>query len=336
MLLSDSEVISLCDQYMHGSDHPDQVGYREQVKGREFADKALFLERQKMLADLGEFHNKRLLDVGCGFGWHAFVFSLLGNNSVVGLDILPGMIEGMNESIETMKTKGVVFSLAGICGDICNVDLEPNSFDAIYSNEAIEHVHDMDLMMDRCRHLLTPGGKLLLINDQNIYDRKGAADTLEMYEKREHSWEWCAYLKSLRPIEHGNAKPFAVMRTEIVTAANPALTKDQIERIVYATPGMLRADIEKLAVSYKDGMPLPNRPRIDWCRNPDTGEYAERLFDPFALAAMLRKRNFKRVQVRHYFRRLPLNFFNGIQFPPLNKALFNVRPQFIIYGERSA
>src|SRR5271166_6860955 len=40
---------------------------------------------------------------------------------------------------------------------------------------------------------------------------------------------------------------------------------------------MLKAEIEKIAVSFNKGTPLPIRPELDWCRNPITGEYAERL-----------------------------------------------------------
>jgi hypothetical protein len=64
-----------------------------------------------------------------------------------------------------------------------------------------------------------------------------------------------------------------------------------------------------------------------------TGEYAERLFDPFALAKQLRHAGF-RTKVRHFYRKFPLNLFNSIRFWPLNYLLFNVRPQFILFGEK--
>src|SRR5271166_5351587 len=96
---------------------------------------------------------------------------------------------------------------------------------------------------------------------------------------------------------------------------------------------MLKAEIEKIAVSFNKGTPLPIRPELDWCRNPITGEYAERLLNLFEMADMLRKRGFF-VEVRHGFRRKPLHFLNGIQFKPLNILLFNVRPVFILVADR--
>lgn len=316
---------------MHGSEHPDQIGYREQVKDREFADKAAFLERLKNLAKLGGFKNKRILDVGCGFGWQALVFALLGNR-VVGIDILPSMIEGMNASIWTMKEKGIKFDLTGIAGDICNPELEPNSFDAIYSNEAIEHVHDLPMMFMRCRELLKPNGKLILLNDSNVLNRKTRDETVEMWEAREHSWDWVAQLKKWRPVEHGNAKPFAVMREEIVRAANPALDDATVKVIVENTAGLIKSQIAAIAQHYDKSTAFPKVGRYDRCRNPETGEYAERLLDPYQLSSMLKDAGFSS-HVRHAFRRFPLNLVNGIRIRPIDNFLFQVRGAFIVVGQ---
>ena len=87
---SDQKIIGLVEEYMRGSDNPDQVGYRGQTYERDFADKKRFLWFLKHVSKLGSYRNKRILDVGCGFGWHAFTLSLLdAENKVVGVDILP-------------------------------------------------------------------------------------------------------------------------------------------------------------------------------------------------------------------------------------------------------
>ena len=329
----DAKIIELVEAYMHASDHPDQVGYRKQVAHREFADKNLFLAGLKRLAKLGDLKNKRILDVGCGFGWQAFVFSLMGND-LVALDILPSMIDGLTESVATMRAKGVKFKMTGVCGDVCNADLEPGSFDAIYSNEAIEHVHDLPAMFARCYDLLKPGGKIFLLNDSNALHTATRVETMAMWQEREHSWEWVAQLKHWRPVEHGNAKPFAVMREEIVREANPSLPDAAVSEIVTNTAGLLRDQIEDLARKYRPGMNFPEVGELDRCRNPETGEYAERLLDPYGLADLLSKAGFE-AQVRHSFRRFPLNLANGIQFRPLNDYLFNLRGSFIIVGQKN-
>jgi 2-polyprenyl-3-methyl-5-hydroxy-6-metoxy-1,4-benzoquinol methylase len=336
--VDNSFLIDLIEQYMNGSDHPDLKGYREQTYTRDFADKDRFVWSLKHIAKLGDYRSRRILDVGCGCGWQAFTISLLDTgNSIVGLDILPSMIEGMSECVVSMKEKGTVFNLIPMCGDICdsNLDLNQDSFDAIYSLEAIEHVHDMTRMLERCYALLKPKGNLILGNDANILHPKTRREVTNMWLKRENSWEWCDYLKSIRSIEHGNAKPFSIMREEVVIDAVPELPGHTVERVVGATAGLMKPEIEKVALEhFRNGIPLRERPMLDWCRNPLTGEYAERLFDPFALAEMMRATGFENVEVRHFFRRFPLRLCNGIQFRPLSRVLFKIRPPFLLYGEK--
>ena len=48
-------------------------------------------ELQKLLPD---FHGKRVLDLGCGFGWHCRYAVEQGAASAVGVDISEKMLEG--------------------------------------------------------------------------------------------------------------------------------------------------------------------------------------------------------------------------------------------------
>jgi SAM-dependent methyltransferase len=332
--LSDDEILSLVEDYMNGSEHPDQVGYRKQINGREFANKKMFLSDLKRLAQIGDFHGKRILDVGCGFGWQAFTFALLDKqNQVVGLDILPSMVDGMTESITTMRKTGLDFHLVPICGDVCNPQLEAGSFDAIYSMEAIEHVHDLQKMFQRCAELLKPGGQIFLMNDSNVLHRKTRDETVAMWHDREYSWDWIAKLKNWRPVEHGNAKPFAVMRRDIVREANPKLDDEAVGIVVDRTAGLIKLEIAQLAREYQPGMKFPFIDQYDRCRNPETGEYAERLLDPYKLVKLLQECGFK-TNIRHCFRRFPLSHINAIAFRPLNNYLFNLRGAFMIVGEK--
>ncbi len=329
---SDAQIIDLVETYMHGSDHPDQVEYRKQVETREFASKTRFLAELKRLAAIGDFRGKRILDVGCGFGWQAFTMSLLGNK-VTGLDILPSMIDGMTASVATMHKKGLDFDLTPMCGDVCDPKLENGSFDAIYSVEAIEHVHDLKAMFARCSELLRPGGQILLMNDSNVLNNETRQHMLDYWDKREHSWEMVDQLKKWRPVEHADAKPFAVAREDIVRAANPQLDNDVVSTIVKNTPGLLRSQIEDIAKQYRAGFQFPQIGEYDRCRNPETGEYAERLLDPYNLAQMLQETGFT-TSIRHCFHRVPLNWLNGVNFRPLNNFLFNLRGVFLVIGQK--
>src|SRR5262245_46752084 len=103
---SDAQVIEFIEGYMHSSKNPDLVWYREQTYSRDFADKQRFLLFVKCLAQLGDYRATRVLDVGCGCGWHAFTVSLLDDrNEVIGLDILPSMVEGATDCVRAMRAR---------------------------------------------------------------------------------------------------------------------------------------------------------------------------------------------------------------------------------------
>jgi SAM-dependent methyltransferase len=330
---SNNEVLDAVHSYMFGSEHPDVVGYRNQSLERDLANGQRFVSEVRELCQLGNFHQKRVLDVGCGLGWGALAVSMIGDNSVVASDILQSMVDGATECVSSLRTKGVKFDVTPVRVDICNIDLPDESFDGIYSWEAIEHVHDLDRMFDNCARLLRRGGRVVIMNDCNLRNRKVKQEIEAMWNQRERSWEWSNYLRNIRPVEHSEARPFELMRREIVEAANRALEETSVQSIVDATAGMLKPEIEEIAVSFNKDTRLPPRRKLDWCRNPLTGEYAERLLDPFDLADMMRRRGFS-VQIRHGFSRKPFNLLNGIQFKPMNIALFNLRPLFVLVAEK--
>ena len=62
-----------------------------------------------------------------------------------------------------------------LTGDICTLDLPPASFDAIMSNQTIEHVHDLDAMFDVCFAALRPGGRIVIANTNNALNSKNLA-----------------------------------------------------------------------------------------------------------------------------------------------------------------
>ena len=331
---SDTEVAQIVTDYIHGSEHPDLVVYRKDFETK--FDIARWIAGIRTSCGLGNFHGKRILEVGCGFGWDAVGLSLIGNNEVVATDILPSMIEGTSECIDHMAARGCPLKIEPIQGDICNLDLPDHSFDGVYSSEAIEHVHNLGAMFDRCSNLLKPGGRLLIINDSNRFNSEFREATFRMWKERDESWEHAAWLKSeIRPVEHKDAKPYAAMREDIVREAAPELDDASCARLVAATAGMIRPEIVAATGEFVMSQKLPVRPAFSWCRNPDTGEYAERLLDPFEIGTMLRERGFRNVRIRHAFNKFPHRLLNGIQFRPLNEFLFNKRGMFNIIADKA-
>jgi SAM-dependent methyltransferase len=332
---TDPEIASFVKEYARGSQHPDQKVYSELfLDGLRFEENGgdIYLKVMRQLVEVGDMEECRVLEAGCGMGWDALALSMLGSNQVVACDILPSMIDACTESIANLRARGVAFQVSPLLGDICDLDLPPESFDVVCSIEAVEHVHDLERMFKRCAYLLKRGGRLVVTNGSNVHNPEFVSETVKMWVERDRSWEHMEVLRKLRPVEHAEAKPYAAMREAIVREANPSLSSEDCAAIVSATAGMIRPEIALLARDYAPGMKLPTPPEYSWCRNPETGEYAERLLDPFEIAALIEQAGFGRVRVMHAFRRLPLRLANSIQFGPLNRYLFGLRAGWIVAG----
>lgn len=333
----DEIIIDIIKSYAGASPHPDQKVYAASFIRAYGIDKdggARYLRAIRQLLAAGNIYNCRVLEAGCGCGWDAVAMALLGNNVVTASDILPSMIDAASESLAALKRQGIDVPVRPVVADICHADFPDASFDVVCSFEAVEHVHSLERMFDQCARLLVPGGRLVIANDSNRYNSQFVADTFKMWRERDTSWEHMDFLRTVRPVEHEHSKPYAAMREAIVREASPALGDAAVSDIVTATAGMIRPDIAALARDYQAGATLPTPPTYAWCRNPETGEYAERLLDPFEMADMLRSRGFRRVRLGHPFQRFPHRLLNNVQFRPLNKVLFDLRPGFIISAVR--
>jgi ubiquinone/menaquinone biosynthesis C-methylase UbiE len=333
MALSDTEIGTIVRDYLNGSEHPDLVVYRRDF-GRLF-DHNHWLGEVRKFCQLGSFYNKDLLEVGCGFGWDAVGLSLVGGNRVTATDVLPSMIDGATQCLENMENKGRKLDVKPMVADICTLDLPDASFDGIFSSEAIEHVHDLQGMFKNCYRMLKPGGRLLIVNDSNQYNSTFREDTLEMWKERDQSWDHANWLRDeVRPVEHKNAKPYAAMRAEIIAKAAPQLSTDDQARLAAATAGMVALEIEQACHDFQARGSLPTPPKFAWCRNPETGEYAERLLDPFELKQWLSEAGFPSVRMRHGFNRFPFTLVDGIEFRPLNEFLFDRKAKFFLIAEK--
>lgn len=327
-----AQLAALITEYSKSSEHPDLQVYRRDVDGFDWNRFSWWIGH---VAKLGHFYGgKRVLEVGCGFGWEAVALSLETGANMVAMDILPSMIAGVTECLDTMRAKGHDFTVEPLVGDICTVDLPPASFDGIFSSEAVEHVHSLEQMYDRCFTLLKTGGRLVIANDSNGYNALYRKRNMDMWPERDGSWEHVEWLKrEVRPEEHAHAEPYAVMRERMIRAVEPALPDDEMKALVHATAGLIEPEIQAATRAYRANGTLPTRPAWSWCRNPATGEYAERLLDPFEMADGLKAAGFK-VSLQHGMRKFPARLLNRIGIRAINKQIFERKPVFLLVAEK--
>jgi 2-polyprenyl-3-methyl-5-hydroxy-6-metoxy-1,4-benzoquinol methylase len=93
----------------------------------------------------------RLLDFGCGGGSFLERMDRQGWQ-VTGVDISP-------IALDRIRTK---LGLRALLGSLPHEQLKPGSFDVITMWHSLEHVHEPLTVLSEARHLLAPGGRLLV------------------------------------------------------------------------------------------------------------------------------------------------------------------------------
>ncbi len=318
--------------YIDGSDNPDLKIYGRPL-ATDAAIRSRFLWFLRYVLDLGAIRGGRMIDIGCGFGWQAMMLSILGDCELVANDMRESMTGPLQERVAAVQSRGAPTRVEPLMGDFCTLDLPDHSFDAAFSNQTIEHIHDLDAMFEQCYRILRPGGSCIMVNDNNALNAEEREHAAEMWEKRDESQEFIDQLKKQRPIENKDARPYALMRQEIVERANPKLGGTEVAKIVRATRGLTQPDIERIASGFSEDTSLPEPPTLSWCRNPVTGEYCERQLDPYDIRDRMIRQGFS-ASVCHAFRQFPLRLFNHVDFRPLNTFLFGLRPIFLVVGRK--
>ena len=90
-------------------------------------------EWQTLEAMLPDLHDKRLLDLGCGFGWHAQYAMAHGARSVIGVDISAKMLT-------EARRKNCYDAVRYIEQPIEAIDFPPHSFDCVLSSLALHYL----------------------------------------------------------------------------------------------------------------------------------------------------------------------------------------------------
>ncbi|MGQ7273225.1 class I SAM-dependent methyltransferase [Marinobacter sp. V034] len=108
-------------------------------------------EWQALRETLPDFRGKRVLDLGCGYGWHCQFAYEHGASEVVGIDISAKMIE---RAIELTHAGNVRYEQTAIE----DFEAAPGSFDIILSSLALHYVRDLGPVFAKAAELLASGG----------------------------------------------------------------------------------------------------------------------------------------------------------------------------------
>jgi cyclopropane fatty-acyl-phospholipid synthase-like methyltransferase len=114
---------------------------------------------QKMLPNL---ENKRVLDLGCGFGWHCRYAIEQGAKSVVGIDISERML---NEAEKNTLCKSIEY----IKMPIEDVNYSGGTFDIVISSLAFHYLKSCEEIFDKVNTCLTSGGNFIFSVEHPVF-----------------------------------------------------------------------------------------------------------------------------------------------------------------------
>jgi SAM-dependent methyltransferase len=113
---------------------------------------------------LGLHAGDRLLDLGCGFGRHAFE-ALRRGATVVACDMAYPELTQVVATADAMREAGEIapgLSCTSVNGDGTQLPFADGSFDRIIASEVMEHVPDDAAALDELTRVLRPGGTIAI------------------------------------------------------------------------------------------------------------------------------------------------------------------------------
>ncbi|HAW69834.1 MAG TPA: SAM-dependent methyltransferase [Firmicutes bacterium] len=120
-------------------------------------------EFQKMMPD---FHSKRVLDLGCGFGWHCRYAVERGAHSVVGVDLSEKMLQEARAKTPSPRIEYVLMAIE-------EVEFPERTFDTVISSLALHYVMSFDEICGKINRWLVPGGDFVFSVEHPIFTAKG-------------------------------------------------------------------------------------------------------------------------------------------------------------------
>lgn len=122
---------------------------------------------------LGLRPGDRLLDLGCGFGRHAYEAMRRGAR-VVACDMALPELRSVLDTADAMRAAGEIapsLSTTSVNGDATRLPFADESFDRVIASEVMEHVPDDDAALSELTRVLRPGGTIAITVPAELPER---------------------------------------------------------------------------------------------------------------------------------------------------------------------
>ena len=137
-----------------------------------FAEYAKMARSRQGLCGAGEWHQfqklfpeltgKRVLDLGCGYGWHSKYAAEQGASEVLGIDLSKRMID---EARRRNPDSRVTYTVQGLEA----YTYPPEAWDCVISNLVLHYIADLDTVFRDIFRTLRSGGVFLLNMEHPVF-----------------------------------------------------------------------------------------------------------------------------------------------------------------------
>lgn len=118
---------------------------------------------------LPAFEGKRVLDLGCGYGWHCQYAASQGASQVLGIDLSVKMLE---EAVRRNAFPAVGYRRVGIE----DFEYPAESYDVVISSLAFHYIEDVHDVFRRVYRTLTAGGTFVFTIEHPVFTAYGTQD----------------------------------------------------------------------------------------------------------------------------------------------------------------
>lgn len=126
-------------------------------------------EWQTLRSILPEFSGKRVLDLGCGYGWHCIYAAEQGAASVLGLDLSEKMLAEARRKTSQPQVEYHRCAME-------EAEFPSGSFEVVLSSLALHYVKDYPALVRKVREWLAPGGDFVFTCEHPVFTAQGPQD----------------------------------------------------------------------------------------------------------------------------------------------------------------
>lgn len=116
---------------------------------------------------LPPFFGMRVLDLGCGYGWHCIYALEHGAASVTGVDLSEKMLAVAREKTASPNVTYLQTAIE-------DADFAPGSFDIVISSLALHYVWDFEAVCKNVSRWLNPGGRFVFSVEHPVFTAEGS------------------------------------------------------------------------------------------------------------------------------------------------------------------